>query len=71
MLDKETQLKDIENLVRGLREDFDTRFMDLKSQLNIAQEKATETITERPMLTLAVAFIAGIILGSALTKSRD
>ena len=69
--DKETQLKDIGNLVRNLREDFDTRFIDLKSQLNVAQNKAAETVAERPLLTLAVAFIAGIVLGSALTKSRD
>ena len=69
--DKETQLKDIITLVRGLREDFDTQLVDLKSQLNLAQKKATESVAERPLLSLAAAFIAGIVIGTALTRSRD
>ena len=70
-LSKETQLRDIEDLVRSLRKDVDMHLIDLKSQLNVAQNKATKTIEERPMLALGVAFIAGIAIGIALSRSSD
>lgn len=66
--DKEFELRD---LVKGLREDVDTRFTDLKSQFDVAHKKTTEAVTERPLLTLAVAIIGGVVLGIALTRSRD
>jgi ElaB/YqjD/DUF883 family membrane-anchored ribosome-binding protein len=68
---EETQLRDIEGLVKELRKDIDTQLIDFKAQLNVAQKEATNTMAERPLLTLAVAFIAGMVIGSALTKSRD
>jgi ElaB/YqjD/DUF883 family membrane-anchored ribosome-binding protein len=70
-LSKETQLRDIEDLVRSLRKDVDMHLIDLKSQLNVAQNKATKTIEERPMLALGVAFIAGMAIGIALSRSSD
>lgn len=65
------QLRDIEGLVRGLRKDVDTQLIDVKAQLNAAQKKATKTVTERPLLALGVAFIAGMAIGIALSKSSD
>ncbi len=65
------QLKDIEDLVQDLRKDVDMNLVDLKAQLNAVQKRATRTITERPFLALAVAFIAGMAIGIAITKSSD
>ena len=66
--DKETQLRDIEDLVRSLRKDLDTQLIDLKAQLNVAQKNATKTVAERPMLALGVAFVTGMAIGIALSK---
>jgi len=70
--DKETQqLSEIEDLVKNLKKDIDANLVDLKAQLNIAQKKATKTVTERPLLALGVAFVAGMAVGIALSKSSD
>jgi len=68
---KEAQLNDIESLVKSLRKDMDTRLIDLKGQINVAQKKAAKTVAERPLLALGVAFVAGMALGIALVKSSD
>lgn len=65
------QLKDLENLVKNFRRDIDSNMVELKAQLNLAQKKATKTITERPLLALGVAFVAGMAIGVALSKSSD
>ena len=70
--EKETQqIRDLEDIVKGLRKDVDSLLVDLKAQLNVAQKRATKTIMERPFLTLSVAFIAGMAIGIALSKSSD
>ena len=70
--DKETQqLRDIEDLMKGVRRDVDAALIDVKAQLNVAQKKAAKTVTERPMLALGVAFIAGMAVGIALSRSSD
>ena len=70
--DKEAQqLSEIEDLVKNLKKDIDANLVDLKAQLNIAQKKATKTVTERPLLALGVAFVAGMAVGIALSKSSD
>jgi ElaB/YqjD/DUF883 family membrane-anchored ribosome-binding protein len=68
---KETQLRDIEELVRNLRKDVNMQLIDLKAQLNAAQKRATSEIEERPMLALGVAFIVGMAIGIALPRSSD
>jgi ElaB/YqjD/DUF883 family membrane-anchored ribosome-binding protein len=68
---KDAQLKDVEDLVKSLRKDVDTRLIELKAQVNVAQKKAAKTVAERPMLALGVAFVAGMALGIALSKSSD
>lgn len=57
--------------MKSLRKDMDTRLVDLKAQVNAAQKKAAKTVAERPMLALGVAFVAGMALGIALSKSSD
>lgn len=68
---KDAQLNDIEDLVKSLRKDMDARLIDLKAQVNVAQKKAAKTVAERPLLALGVAFVAGMALGIALSKSSD
>ena len=65
------QLKDLEDLVKNLRKDLDAQLVDLKAQLSVAQKKASKAVTERPMLALSVAFIAGMAVGIALCRSSD
>jgi len=70
--DKETQqLSEIEDLLKNLKRDIDENLVDLKAQLSVAQKKATKTVTERPLLALGVAFVAGMAVGIALSKSSD
>lgn len=64
------KLREIESLVRDLRRDFDTQLIDVKAQLNLVQNKTTEIITEHPLLSLCVAFIAGMAIGTTLSKPR-
>jgi len=57
--------------VKNLRKDMDKRLEELKVQMNTAQHKATKTVVERPLLALAVAFVAGMAVGVALSKAND
>ena len=69
--ERETQLRDIEDVVKSVRKDMDSLLIDLKAQVNVAQKKAVKTVGERPMLALGVAFVAGMVIGVALSKSSD
>lgn len=64
-------MRNIEEYVKNLRKDMDKRLEDLKVQVNDLQQKAAKTVTERPMLALGVAFVAGMAIGIALSKSSD
>jgi len=48
---------------------MDALLVDLKAQVNVAQKKAVKSVAERPMLALGVAFVAGMVLGVALSRS--
>ena len=63
--------EDVEEYVKELRKDMDKRMDDLKVQMNILSQRATKTVAERPLLALAVAFVAGMAVGIALSKSSD
>jgi len=67
--ERETQLNDIEDVVKSVRKDMDALLVDLKAQVNVAQKKAVKSVAERPMLALGVAFVAGMVLGVALSRS--
>jgi ElaB/YqjD/DUF883 family membrane-anchored ribosome-binding protein len=69
---KEAQgVRDVEEYVKELRKDVDKRLDELKAQMNIISQKATKTVTERPLLALGVAFVAGMAVGIALSKASD
>ena len=67
--DRETQLKDIEDVVKSVRKDMDALLVDLRAQVNVAQKKAVRTVAERPILALSVAFVVGMVIGAALSRS--
>lgn len=70
--EKETQeIKNIEEYVKDLRKDVDKRLSELKVQMDDVQEKAAKTVTEKPMLALGVAFVAGMAFGIALSRAGD
>ena len=69
--ERETQLQDIEDIVKSVRKDMDALLVDLKAQVNVAQKRAVKTVAERPMLALGVAFVAGMVVGVALSRSSD
>ena len=70
--EKELQeMRQLEEYVKALRKDMDSRLGELKEQMKTAQEKAAKTVIERPVLALGVAFVAGIAVGIALSSSRD
>ncbi len=70
--EKEAQeIKNIEDYVKDIRKDMDKRLSELKVQMDDVQQKAAKTVTERPMLALGVAFVAGMAFGIALSRSGD
>jgi ElaB/YqjD/DUF883 family membrane-anchored ribosome-binding protein len=69
--EREAQLQDIEDVVKSVRKDMDAILVDLKAQVNVAQKRAVKTLAERPMLALGVAFVVGMAVGIAFSKSSD
>jgi ElaB/YqjD/DUF883 family membrane-anchored ribosome-binding protein len=70
-LSKGKDVSDVDEYVKELRKDMDKRLDDLKAQMNVISQKATKTVAERPLLALAVAFVAGMAVGIALSKAND
>lgn len=64
-------MRNLEDVVKSLRKDMDKRLEELKVQMDAVQQKATKKITERPLLALGVAFVAGMAVGVALSKAND
>jgi len=70
--DKEAEeIRAMEQDFKALKKDLDTRYVELRGQVKDLQQKATKTVTERPLLALGVAFVVGMALGIALSGSRD
>ncbi len=70
--EKETlEIRNIEEYVKDLRKDVDKRLSELRVQVDDLRQRATSTVAERPMLALGVAFVVGMALGVALSKSSD
>lgn len=57
--------------VKDLKKDMDKRLGDLKVQIDALQERAAQKVTDQPILALGVAFVAGMALGVALSRSGD
>jgi ElaB/YqjD/DUF883 family membrane-anchored ribosome-binding protein len=74
ILSKEKETKEIRSLdehVKQLQKEVDQRLAELKVQLDDIQQKASKTVIRRPMLALSVAFVTGMAVGVALSKSND
>jgi ElaB/YqjD/DUF883 family membrane-anchored ribosome-binding protein len=65
------EVRNVEEYVKDLRKDMDKRMDELKAQMNVISQKATKVVAERPLLALGVAFVAGMAVGVALSKSSD
>ena len=57
--------------VKDLKKDMDKRLSEIKVQLDALQERAAQKVTDQPLLALGVAFVAGMALGVALSRSSD
>ncbi|MGD0177235.1 MAG: hypothetical protein ABSC50_10470 [Candidatus Bathyarchaeia archaeon] len=69
--EKDLEAEKTEQYVKELRKDMDKRLGDLKVQIDDLQQRAAQKVTEQPLLTLAVAFVAGMALGVALSRAGD
>jgi ElaB/YqjD/DUF883 family membrane-anchored ribosome-binding protein len=65
------EMRKVEDYVRDFRKDMDKRLSDLREQMRPVRHRAAKTITERPLLALGIAFVVGMAVGVALSKSRD
>jgi ElaB/YqjD/DUF883 family membrane-anchored ribosome-binding protein len=65
------EMRKVEDYVKDLRKDVDKRFQDLSEQMGPVRRRAAKAMTERPLLALGVAFVIGVVIGVALSKSRD
>lgn len=65
------QMRKVEDYVKDLRSDIDKRLSDLREQMRPVRHRAAKTITERPLLAVSVAFLVGMAVGVALSKSKD
>ena len=61
----------VEVNIKDLKKDMDKRLGDLKVQIDALQERAAQKVTDQPILALGVAFVAGMALGVALSRSGD
>lgn len=61
----------MDDKLNKLTRDVDTRLREIRDQMPELQKKSTEIVAERPLLALGVAFILGMTLGLAMSRSRD
>jgi len=64
-------VRDVVDQVRDLRKSMDKNLVEVRSQLRLLQKEATRTVKDKPLLALGVAFIVGMAIGIALSKSND
>lgn len=65
------EIRAMEEDFKALKKDLDARYVELRNQVKDLQQKATKTVTERPLLALGVAFVVGMAFGVALSGSKD
>ena len=65
------EMRKVEDYVKDLRKDVDKHFSDLSKQMGPVRHRATKAINERPLLALGVAFVFGLAVGVAISKSKD
>jgi len=64
-------VRDVVDQVKDLRKNMDKSLVEVKSQLRLLQKEATRTVKDKPLLALGVAFVVGMAVGIALSKSND
>jgi ElaB/YqjD/DUF883 family membrane-anchored ribosome-binding protein len=65
------EMKTIEEILKDLRKTLDASLPELREQVKELQQRAAKATTGRPMLALGVAFLVGMALGIALSRSKD
>ena len=63
--------RDVVDQVKDLRKNMDKNLVEVKGQLRLLQKEATRTVKDKPLLALGVAFVVGMAVGIALSKSND
>ena len=71
MSKEKDNVRDVVDLVKDLRKDMDKSLVEVKGQLRLLQKEATRTVKDKPLLALGVAFVVGMAVGIALSKSND
>ena len=65
------RLREVHQNVRGLRKIVDKRLGKYGVNLDDIENVAAKTMSDRPLLTLGLAFVVGMAIGIALSKSAD
>ena len=71
MSKEKDNVRDVVDQVKDLRKNMDKSLVEVKSQLRLLQKEATRTVKDKPLLALGVAFVVGMAVGIALSKSND
>ena len=71
MSKEKDNVRDVVDIVKDLRKDMDKSLVEVKGQLRLLQKEATRTVKDKPLLALGVAFVVGMAVGIALSKSND
>jgi ElaB/YqjD/DUF883 family membrane-anchored ribosome-binding protein len=77
----EKDFEDLRKTINSMKADFtqelqkltsryETEVKTLKDQMRQTQDAAAGVVTEKPLMSLAVAFILGMTLGIALSKGK-
>ncbi len=71
MSKEKDNVRDVVDQVKDLRKNMDKNLVEVKGQLRLLQKEATITVKDKPLLALGVAFVVGMAVGIALSKSND
>ncbi|HYW01242.1 MAG TPA: hypothetical protein VE862_07210 [Candidatus Acidoferrum sp.] len=71
MSKEKDNVRDVVDQVKDLRKNMDKSLVEVRGQLRLLQKEATRTVKDKPLLALGVAFVVGMAIGIALSKSND
>jgi ElaB/YqjD/DUF883 family membrane-anchored ribosome-binding protein len=60
----------VQESLKSLAKEFDARFTSLRQQMPDLRLEAGRSLSERPLLSLGIAFVLGMSIGIALCRSR-
>lgn len=67
----ETIQKQMEETMATMRKDLDTIMREVRARGEMAVDKSRETVRERPLTSVGVAFGAGLLVGIILIKAME